>query len=178
MAEPATAAAAASGGGLPQLDAAQWPGQIVWMLVIFTVLYVLFAKVFVPRVGGTIDAREDKIAGDIGEARRLRDAAQQAAAAAAGEVADARARAQKLALDAQAAAKAAAAARQTQEDAKLRASLDEAEARIATARAEAMAHVRAIAIDTAQAMIAKLTGVSADSAEVERALVAAEPAQA
>ena len=107
MAEPVTAAAA-SGGGLPQLDVAQWPGQIVWMLIIFTVLYVLFAKVFVPRVGGTIDEREDKIAGDIGAARKLRDAAQADADAAAGEMTQARARAQKLALDAQGEAKAAA----------------------------------------------------------------------
>ena len=177
MAEPATAAAA-SGGGLPQLDVAQWPGQIVWMLIIFTVLYILFAKVFVPRVGGTIDAREDKIAGDIGEARRLRDAAQATAAAAAGEIAEARARAQKVAADAQAEAKAAAAARQAQEDAKLRAGLEEAEARIAAARAAAMEHVRGIALDTAQAVITKLTGVPADAAEVERALAAVEPAQA
>lgn len=175
MAEPVTAAAA-SGGGLPQLDVAQWPGQIVWMLIIFTVLYVLFAKVFVPRVGGTIDEREDKIAGDIGAARKLRDAAQADADAAAGEMTQARARAQKLALDAQGEAKAAAAARQAQEDAKLGAALAVAEARIAAARDEAMAHVRAIATDTAQAMIAKLTGVAADASEIERALGAAKPA--
>ena len=177
MAEPVSAAAAHS-GGLPQLDMAQWPGQMVWMLVIFVVLYVLFAKVFVPRVGGTIDGREDKIAGDIGEARRLRDAAQADADAAAGEMAIARARAQKLAIDAQGEAKAAAAARQAEEDAKLAVAMNAAEARIAAARAAAMVHVKAIAVDTAQAMIARLTGVAADASEVERALANAKPAQA
>ena len=85
-------------GGLPQFDLAQWPGEAVWMLVIFAVMLFLFSKVFVPRVGGTIAAREDRIAGDIGDARRLKAQADAEAAAAAAETAQARARAQKLAL--------------------------------------------------------------------------------
>ena len=179
MADPATVASAAASvaekggaGGLPQFDVAQWPGQMVWVLIIFAILYVLFAKVFVPAVGGTIDAREDKIAGDIGEARRLRDSARADADAAAGEMAAARGRAQRLAVEAQAAAKAATAERQGLEDAKLAETLAAAEARIAVARAEAMGHVRTIAIDTAQAMIARLTGTAAEASEVEQALSA------
>ena len=31
-----------SAGGLPQFDLTQWPGQIVWALVVFFVLYLLF----------------------------------------------------------------------------------------------------------------------------------------
>jgi F-type H+-transporting ATPase subunit b len=167
MAEPT---AAASQGGLPQFDLAQWPGQIFWTLVIFGGLYLLFSRVFVPRVAGTIDAREDRIAGDIGEARRIRDAARADMEAAAGELAAARARAQKLAQDAQAEAKAAAAARQAQEEARLAETLAAADARIAAARSEAMGHVRAIAVETAQAMISRLTGAEASSAEVEGVL--------
>ena len=177
MADPATAAAAAGAaapdggaGGLPQFDVTQWPGQMVWVLLIFAVLYLLFRHVFVPAVGGTIDAREDKISGDIGDARRARDAAQADLEAAAGEMAAARGRAQKLASDAQAEAKAAATARQAQEEAKLSEMMAAAEARIAIARGEAMAHVRAIAVETAQAMIARLSGAQVDAGEVERAL--------
>ena len=74
MADSAAVAGAAekASGGLPQFDIAQWPGQMVWVLVIFAVLYFLVSKVFVPRVSGAIDAREDKISGDIGEAFRAR----------------------------------------------------------------------------------------------------------
>jgi F-type H+-transporting ATPase subunit b len=183
MADPATAAAAAAAsaaakgdsGGLPQFDVSQWPGQMVWVLIIFAVLYVLFSRVFVPAVGGTIDAREDRISGDIGDARRARDAARAELETAAGELAAARARAQKLALDAQSEAKATAAARQAEEEARLAETLVAAEARIAEARGEAMGHVRAIAIETAQAIITRLTGVGAEAAEVERALVDALP---
>jgi F-type H+-transporting ATPase subunit b len=169
MTNPAPPAEAAH-HGLPQFDLAQWPGQIIWALIIFGILYVLFAKVFVPWVGGTIDAREDKIAGDIGDARRLRDEAQAQAAAAAEEMNQARAGAHKVAADAKAAAKAAAVARQTEEDAKLAEVVGAAEARIAAARAEAMSHVRAIAADTAHAMIERLTGAPASPTEVEHAL--------
>ncbi|MGZ8369982.1 MAG: hypothetical protein ACXWVH_02885, partial [Caulobacteraceae bacterium] len=37
-------------GGLPQFDPAWWPGQIVWLLFIFAVVFVLMKWVFVPRV--------------------------------------------------------------------------------------------------------------------------------
>ncbi|MFI4936468.1 MAG: hypothetical protein ACHP7N_17810, partial [Caulobacterales bacterium] len=118
MADPASAAAEHGSGGLPQFDLAQWPGQMVWMLVIFGVLLIVFARFVVPRLGGTIAAREDKISGDIGDARRLRDEAEAQSQAAAEELATARGRAQKLAADAKAAATAQAAARQAEEDAK------------------------------------------------------------
>jgi hypothetical protein len=99
MADAASAAAGAehASAGLPQFDLGQWPGQMVWMLIVFGVMLLLFARVFVPKVGGTIAAREDKIGGDIGQARRLRDEAEAQAKAAAEELAQARARAQKLA---------------------------------------------------------------------------------
>ena len=174
MADPTTEAAASS-GGLPQFDLAQWPGQIVWLLIIFGVLYFVFSRVFLPAVSSTIDAREDKISGDIGDARRARDAARADLDAAAGELAQARARAQKVAMDAQSEAKAAALARQAVEEAKLAETLAVAEARIAASRAEAMGHVRTIAVETAQAMIHRLTGAEASSAEVERAISEAVP---
>ena len=168
---PAAEAAAPHAGGLPQFDLSQWPGQIIWMLAIFLVLYILFAKVFVPAVAGTINAREDKIASDIGEARRLRDQARADAEAAAGEMTKARARAHKIASDAKDEAKAQAAARQAEEDVKLAQSLAKAETRIATARGEAMSHVRAIAVEIAQVMVDKLTGAPVAVTEVEAALV-------
>jgi F-type H+-transporting ATPase subunit b len=145
---------------------------MVWLLAIFLVLFLLFRFVFVPRVGGTISAREDKISGDIGDARRLRDEAEAQAAAAAAEMGEARTRAHKVAADARNAAKADAAARQAEEDRKIAARLADAEGRIGALRAEAMTHVRAIAADTAAAMVEHLTGAGVDKAEIDAALPA------
>jgi F-type H+-transporting ATPase subunit b len=165
-----------SAGGLPQFDLTQWPGQIVWALGVFFVLYLLFTFVFVPRVSAAIEHREDKISGDIGDARRLRDEAEAQADAAAAEMDEARGRAHRMAGEARAAAKAQADARQAEEDDKLAAILAEAEGRIAAARGEALSHVRAIAADTAAAMVERLTGLTASPAELESALGAESPA--
>jgi F-type H+-transporting ATPase subunit b len=159
-------------GGLPQFDLAWWPGEIVWTLAIFLVLYVLFAKVFVPRIGGTIAEREDRIGGDIKEARRLKEEADAQVAAAAAETAQARAAAQKLALDARAKAQAEAAHREALEEAKLAETVAKAETQIVATRDQAMTHVRAIASDTAGAIIAKLTGAAATGDEINAAVSA------
>jgi F-type H+-transporting ATPase subunit b len=169
MADAATAADQ-SAGGLPQFDLGQWPGEMVWLTIVFVILLLLFYFVFAPRVGGTIADREDKISGDIGQARRLRDEAEAQSKAAAAELAEARARAQRLAADAKAAAANEAASRAAEEEARLGQVMADAEARIAAARNAAMGQVRGIATETAQAIIEKLTGLSADAAEVERAL--------
>ena len=89
---------------------------MVWMLIVFGILLLLFTYVFTPRVGGTIADREDKIGGDIGQARRLRDEAEAQSRAAADELAEARARAQRLAADAKAAVANEAAKRQAEEE--------------------------------------------------------------
>ena len=170
MADAAARAAENGTSGLPQFDLNQWPGQMVWMLVIFGVLFLLFRYVFVPKVGGTIAEREDRIGGDIKEARRLRDEAEVQAKAAADDLAQARARAQRMAVDAKAAAAAETEKRQAEEEARLAEVLAEAEGRINAARAEAMGQVRGIAADAAAAIVARLTGQGADAAEVERAL--------
>ena len=159
-----------SAGGLPQFDLAQWPGQIVWALGVFLALYLLFAFVFVPRVSGAIETREDKISGDFGNARKLRDEAQAQADAAAREMDEARARAHRVAGEARAAAKSESDARQADEDVKVAALLADAERRIGAARGEAMGHVRAIAAEAAEAMVERLTGAAPTGAEVERAL--------
>jgi len=83
----------AQAGGLPQFDPQWWPGQIVWFLVIFAVVFFLMRLVFVPRIGGTIAARDAKIEGDIADARRLKTEADAQAQAAAAETAQARAQA-------------------------------------------------------------------------------------
>lgn len=160
---------AAGSGGLPQFDPTWWPGQIVWLLIIFVVVLAFMRMFAVPRLGGTIAEREDRILGDVAEARRLKDEADIQAQAAATERAQARAASQKLAQESRAKAQAEAAARLAQEEAKLAETTGAAEARIAAAREQAMANVRDIAADTAQAIVEKLTGRAATGAELASA---------
>jgi F-type H+-transporting ATPase subunit b len=158
--------------GLPQLRYEYWPGQIVWLLVIFTVLYVLLSKVFLPKVGGTLLARADRIASDMDAARALRDQAQAESEAAANEMTEARARARKTAADAKAKATAEAVRRQAALESELNARLAEAETRIRASRDVAMGQVRGVAAEIAATIAERLTGVAADPAEVEAAFAA------
>ncbi len=157
-------------GGLPQFDPTWWPGQMVWFVAIFVLVFVLMSKWFVPRLGGTIDRREDTISGDIAQARKLKEEAEAQAAAAAGETRQARARVERLAQEARARAASETAAVQAAEDAKLAESLASAEVAIRAARDQAMANVRTIAQDTASSIIEKLTGEKAGTDEVTAAL--------
>lgn len=165
-----TEAPAHEAGGLPQFDAQWWPGQIVWFLVIFAVILLLMRNVFVPRIGGAIEAREGKIEGDIAQARALKEEADAQAAAAAADTAAARVSAQKVAGEARAAAKAEIAARLGEEEAKLTATTTAAEERIRAAQAAAMINVRSIASETAVAIVEKLTGKAPSAAEIDAAL--------
>ncbi|MGL1627195.1 hypothetical protein ACSTID_24340, partial [Vibrio parahaemolyticus] len=61
-------------------------------------------------------------------------------------------------------------ARQSVLEAELSAKLNEAEGRIRTARDAAMTHVSAVASETAQAIIEKLTGAPASGEQVSAAL--------
>jgi F-type H+-transporting ATPase subunit b len=174
MAETATQASTEAPGGsapgMPQLDPTWWGGQIVWLALIFLVLYLALAKVLLPKLGKAIDAREGKIAGDIADARRLKQEAEAQAAAAAAELADARGKAQRTAAEAKAKAAANAAERQSVEEAKLNARLATAEAEIRAARDQAMSNVAAIAVETAQAIVEKLTGQAVTAAAVQAAV--------
>ena len=80
------------------------------------------------------------------------------------------ARAQKTAAEAKAAAKAEADSRNAAEEAKLNVRLAEADAAIAAGRDRAMANVRTVAAETAEAIVEKLSGQAPSRAEVDAAI--------
>ncbi|RAK56735.1 hypothetical protein [Phenylobacterium deserti] len=164
------AAHGGEGGGLPQFRMEYWGGQIIWLLIIFAVLYALLAKVFVPRLRKIQDTRAQTIAEAVEQARTVQAEADAQAKAAQAELEDARAQARRLAADAKAKAQAEMAASQAAEDQRLNAELEQAEARIRGLRDQAMSNVRGIAADTAEAMVAKLTGQAPSRADIDAAL--------
>ncbi|MGZ3297552.1 MAG: F0F1 ATP synthase subunit B family protein [Asticcacaulis sp.] len=165
----ASTQAPAEEGGMPQLRTQDWPGQILWLLVIFAVFFVLMSRVFAPRLRKVIDRRGETIAEELANARANRDEAEAQAKQAAAETAEAHATARKMAQEAVARSNAEIAALQAAEDVKLNARLSEADGRIKAARDEAMTHVRDIASGTAQALVEKLTGKSATAAALRSA---------
>ena len=51
----------AAEAGMPQLDPTYWASQVFWLTIIFSAIYFLIAKIFVPKIKGNIDARESAV---------------------------------------------------------------------------------------------------------------------
>ena len=161
------------GGGehfFPPFDKQTFPSQLFWLTVTFVALYLLMAKVALPRVGSILEARRQRIKDDLAEAQRFKDASDAAIAAHEKALAEARARAQALANETRAKAAAAAEARRKEVDAKLHARIAEAEKAIAGTRSAALANVRSIASEAAGAIVERLTGTAPATEEVSQAV--------
>jgi len=152
-------------GGLPQFDTSVWAGQIVYLLFLFFVLYLLIAKVFAPRLRRVMDARAETIATAVTTARQVQTEAADQAASAKADVEQARAESRRLAAEAKGRVAAESEARRAAEEAEVNTRIEAAEAQIAVTRDAAMANVGAIASDTAQAIVERLTGRPATAAE-------------
>jgi F-type H+-transporting ATPase subunit b len=167
--------AAGHGGGLPQLEMEYWGGQIVWLLIIFAALYILLGKVFVPRLRKVLDLRAQTIAEAVNQAKQVQAEAEAQAQAAREDVERARAQSRSTIIEAKAKAAAELARQQAAEDERLAGEMATSEARIREMRDQAMTHVGTIARDTAQAMVAKLTGEAVKPAEIDAALAGRTP---
>ena len=61
-----------SGGGLPQLNPADFSPQLVWLAITFAVLYLILARVALPRIGEVIEERKDRVQRDLDAAERFK----------------------------------------------------------------------------------------------------------
>ena len=67
----------AAEAGMPQLDPTYWASQAFWLILIFTILYLALANLFIPKIKSSIDNRENKIKDDLDEAQKLKNLAEQ-----------------------------------------------------------------------------------------------------
>tara|TARA_Y100000590_G_C15274240_1_gene846298 strand:- start:49 stop:624 length:576 start_codon:yes stop_codon:yes gene_type:complete len=66
----------AAEAGMPQLDPKYWASQAFWLVIIFLSIYLLIDRVFIPKIKGNIDTRENKIRKDLEEAKMFREEAE------------------------------------------------------------------------------------------------------
>lgn len=155
--------------GLPQLDPAHFAGQLFWLAVTFVLLYAVMSRLVLPRIGKTIAARKGRIASDLAEAAALGRKSEDALKAYEKALAEAKARARADADEARRAARAESDKRRAEADAMLNEKMAAAERRIAEMKQSALGHVRAIAAETANAIVERLIGPAAgERAEIKR----------
>jgi len=65
-----------SEAGMPQLDTKFWAAQIFWLILIFSILYLVIWKIFLPRITYSIENRKSRIVNDLDEAQKLKESAE------------------------------------------------------------------------------------------------------
>ncbi len=141
---------------LQQIDT--FLSQVVWLAIAFVVLFVVLRTIALPKIQATLEARRDRIEGDLDRAQTLRQEAEQVLAEYEAAMAEGRDRAQSAIRDAVEDGKARAAQAHEALAGRLAEDIRKAEARIETARAEAVGNIREVAVDVVQAAAQRLIG--------------------
>ncbi len=155
---------------MPQFDPAVWPTQLFWLAVSFVVLYLLMARVALPRISTILEEREFRINDSLRRAESLKQDAEAAVANYEKLMADARAKAQEQVHSVRERAAQDAAERHAELNDRLSAEVAAAETRIAAARDQAIGELRGLAVDVAGAAVERLVGETLDPATVGRAV--------
>lgn len=66
----------AAEAGMPQLNPEYWASQAFWLIIVFLSVYLLIARIFIPKIKSNIDMRQDKIRKDLEEAKAFREEAE------------------------------------------------------------------------------------------------------
>jgi F-type H+-transporting ATPase subunit b len=162
--------------GMPQLDIQTFAPQIVWLVITFVALYLLMARIALPRIATVIEHRRDRVANDLDAAARLKEETDEVIAAYETELAEARGRAHQIAAETRDKLNAELGEERAGIEAELAKKTAKAEKSIADTKAKALAEVDAAAAEAAAEIVTVLTGLKASKAEIDEAVVAARSA--
>lgn len=145
---------------MPQISqlAATYASQLFWLLVTFGLVYFVIGRGMVPKVQGTVDARDRSVAEDLAAADAARAAADQTEEQWRARENASREAAQKLLGEARASAAVASEARLAKAGEGVGAQVAEAEARIAASSRQAMAEIESVAAEAARDIVARIAG--------------------
>ena len=67
---------AAESGGMPQLDPEFWISQIFWLIITFGTLYIVLAKLILPKISTNLETRKSQIQENIEAAEKQRESSE------------------------------------------------------------------------------------------------------
>lgn len=159
-------------GVFPPFDSSTYPSQLLWLAITFGLFYYIMAKVVLPRIGGILEDRRDRIAGDLAEAERLKRETDEAIAAYEQALAEARKKAHGIAQTNRDKLNADVSAKRDAAEAALATKLSEAEERISSIKAAALDQVGEIATETTSALVEALLGKAPAKTDTAKAVKA------
>jgi F-type H+-transporting ATPase subunit b len=155
---------------MPQLDFADYAPQLIWLLITFVALYLLMARVALPRIATVLEERRDRIANDLAQAEQLRQETDEAIAAYEQALADAKAKANAIAQQTRDKLNEELERERASVEAEVAEKLERAEAEIERTKQEALSHVEEIARDTTAALVERLLGEQVNQQSLDSAV--------
>lgn len=160
---------AAQSAGFPPFDPEYFAAHIMWFLISFGLLYLILAWRILPKIGGVIEERADRIRDDLDLAARASAEAEDAKESYERQSADAKARARAMAADAKVAADKEIAEANAKLDAEIAAKLDAAQTRIAASVEKARGEIKDAVKEGAGAIVSALTPIKPGARELTKA---------
>jgi F-type H+-transporting ATPase subunit b len=158
---------------MPQLDPSLFPTQLFWLFVCFLVLFLVAWKAALPRIAEVLNARQNRIDGDLEKAQALKSEAEEVLAAYETALADASAEAQEIHRQLSQSLAAGRTKRQEELSRRLSAQARDAEGRIAGEKRRAVENIQEAALDVVQSAAARLIGGEVAAGDADRAIQAA-----
>ncbi len=146
--------------------------QLFWLAIALGFIFFVIGRGMVPKIQGTVEARDRKIASDLEAAQDARAAAVATEEAWRERMDAARAEAAKLASDAKQAAARDTEAKAKKAADKLNAKVEAAEGKIREALDSARAEIEAVAAEATQEMVRRLTRIKVHRKEAADAVKA------
>jgi F-type H+-transporting ATPase subunit b len=157
---------------MPQIEqiAEIYASQLFWLVIFFGAIFVFIGLGMVPKIQGTVDARDARIASDLQEAATARGTADTLEEQYRAALDKSRAEAAQVAAEAKAASARATEAKVADADKAAQSRLEEATARISEARSSAMSEIEAVAAEAAAGMVQRVAGLTVDSGTAQTAV--------
>lgn len=155
---------------MPQFDFANvFIPQLFWLAILFAILYFGVVRLTLPKLGKVMEARENKVTGDIEAAEQSKLASDKMNEDYQVGLTAARDNARSLLADAKSAAAVSIEKKSSAAQAKADQAIAAAQAEIEKARSSAMVEIEAVAAEGASAIVERLTGKAPTSATVAKA---------
>ena len=159
---------------MPQLSQLSevYLSQFLWLAIGLGFIFFVIARGMVPKIQATVEAREQRISGDLEAAQKARADADATEAAWRVRMDSARADAARIAQDAKAESGRETEARVKAAADKINLKIDSAQGHIRDALAAARSEIESVAAEATQEMVRRLAGLSVDKKDAAAAVKA------
>jgi F-type H+-transporting ATPase subunit b len=154
---------------ITQLPLIFW-SQLFWVAVVFGFIFFVIGRGMLPKIQGTVELRDRKIAEDLERAQAARAGAEETEAQWRARMDAARADAARIAQEAKQASALETEAKVKAASEQINLKIESAEARLREAVTSARAEIEGVAAEATREMVQRLTGIQVDPNEAAAAV--------